>query len=783
MRLAGRMFLATAALTGGIGTASAAAEAQGVELVRTQFGVAHVTARDFTGLGYGQGFAQATDNLCMIANYLVTVRGERARYFGVEGANAANAGGDFFARYYYADATKRLHGMSRDAIDLMRGFVAGYNRVAAAPTPGTALECRDKPWLKPMTLDDMYTMVEARNVMVTAARNGAFVLAAAPPAASADARGKLSDAALAFADPDQADVGSNGWAFGRDATGTGSGLLLGNPHFPWQGENRFYQSHLTIPGKIDVMGGGLGAMPGISIGFNRDVAWTHTVSYAQRMTLFELKLVPGDSTRYLLDGKPKAMTKVPVTIDVRRADGRIEPATHIFYETVHGPVFVNPKAGIGWTIDRAFVMGDVSRGNMDQVDTWLAFARARSVADIRKAALAKIAIPWVNTLAADRHGNALYGDMSRIPNVTAAVSAHCTPSEAGLTAAKRSEIVILDGSKTSCNWAGRPRSPGAAVLPATQLPTTIRGDYVANANDSYWLVNARQPFAPAAPVLGEAAAAQGFRARMQLAEIERRLSDKGAPSGGRIDTDWVRSTLFSNRSYAALIGRDATVKLCRSRPEVRIKDRTVDLAAACDAIASWDGTDTIASRGSPLFREYWQRVADLPGLFAVPFNRADPVNTPRGLAIDDPKTSELLLRALGEAVLALQTNGFALDAPLGALQKVERNGRIIPVPGGLGDQGVLNAMRNRGLDKDGYAPVHGTSYLQIVGFDADGPVAEGIMSYDQATDPTSPYYSVQVERFSRGEIHRFPFHPAAIRSDPGYLRVALPDDPVLHGGR
>src|SRR3546814_7590764 len=96
-----------------------------------------------------------------------------------------------------------------------------------------------------------------------------------------------------------------------------------------------------------------------------------------------------------------------------------------------------------------------------------------------------------------------------------------------------------------------------------------------------------------------------------------------------------------------------------------------------------------------------------------------------------------------------------------------RDGRRIGLPGGPGDQGVLNAMRNRGLSKQGYVPVHGTSYLQIVGFDAQGPVPTGVLAYDQSTDPASPWFTVQTEMFARGEIYRFPFRPDEIRADPG----------------
>ena len=69
----------------------------------------------------------------------------------------------------------------------------------------------------------------------------------------------LADAAQALRDVGLLDspLGSNACAFGKDVTGNRSGMLLGNPHFPWSGPNRFYEMHLTIPGQMDVMGGGI----------------------------------------------------------------------------------------------------------------------------------------------------------------------------------------------------------------------------------------------------------------------------------------------------------------------------------------------------------------------------------------------------------------------------------------------------------------------------------------------------------------------------------------------
>ncbi|MNE78873.1 Acyl-homoserine lactone acylase PvdQ precursor [compost metagenome] len=68
------------------------------------------------------------------------------------------------------------------------------------------------------------------------------------------------------------DRGSNAVAVGSDSSFNGRGMLLANPHFPWVGGMRFYLMHLTIPGKLDVMGAALPGLPVINIGFNRHLA-------------------------------------------------------------------------------------------------------------------------------------------------------------------------------------------------------------------------------------------------------------------------------------------------------------------------------------------------------------------------------------------------------------------------------------------------------------------------------------------------------------------------------
>jgi acyl-homoserine-lactone acylase len=58
--------------------------------------------------------------------------------------------------------------------------------------------------------------------------------------------------------------------------------------------------------------------------------------------------------------------------------------------------------------------------------------------------------------------------------------------------------------------------------------------------------------------------------------------------------------------------------------------------------------------------------------------------------------------------------------------------------------------------------VHGTSYIQIVGFDDAGPVADAILSYSQSTDPASPHFADQTRAYAAKAWHRLPFNPQDI---------------------
>jgi len=49
---------------------------------RTSYGIPHIVAGDYESLGFGNGYATAQTSPCVLADTLVTARGERSRWFG-----------------------------------------------------------------------------------------------------------------------------------------------------------------------------------------------------------------------------------------------------------------------------------------------------------------------------------------------------------------------------------------------------------------------------------------------------------------------------------------------------------------------------------------------------------------------------------------------------------------------------------------------------------------------------------------------------------------------------
>lgn len=746
----------------------------------TEYGIPHILARNYADLGFGTGWAQAADQVCTLADGFVTVRGERARWFGADApADSAlssatrNLSSDLYFRgVREAGTVEKLmaepapRGPGREVKELMRGFAAGYN-TWLKKNRITDPACRGAAWVRPVSVQDVAARNFALAVLGGQGRAVDGITAAQPPTSATpptvtpDARDAARAARELFA-ADSADMGSNAVAFSGATTANGRGLLLGNPHYPWQGGRRFWQSQQTIPGELDVAGGSLLGSATISIGHNARVAWSHTVATGVTLNLHQLTLDPADPTTYLVDGRPERMTERKVTVAVK--DG--EPVTRTQWWTRYGPVVTSLGAGLPlpWTTTTAYALNDPNATNLRASDTALGFSKARGTSDVLAALRRTQGLPWVNTVAADSRGHTLFTQSQVLPRITDELAQRCS-TPLGRVTYPASGVAILDGSRGDCALGSDPDAVQPGIFGPAEMPVLQDAPYAENSNDSAWLANAERPLTGYERVFGTVGTQRSMRTRGALQDVS------AMAARGKLTVRDLQAHQFADRVPAGdLVAADAA-KACAALPggtATGSDGKAVDVSGACGVLAAWDRTADTGSRGALLFDRLWRKLP-VAQLWKVPFSAADPVGTPNTLNTDAPAFST----ALADTVAELRAAGIALDSPLGEHQFVVRNGKRIAVPGGTESLGVWNKVEPVWNPAGGgYTEVTtGSSYIQAVGWDGGRcPVARTLLTYSQSSDPDSPHFSDQTRLLSAEKWVTSRFCEKDILSSPA-LRV------------
>ena len=125
-----------------------------------------------------------------------------------------------------------------------------------------------------------------------------------------------------------------------------------------------------------------------------------------------------------------------------------------------------------------------------------------------------------------------------------------------------------------------------------------------------------------------------------------------------------------------------------------------------------------------------------PGVFTVPFDPNDPVNTPRGLNTDN----STVRAALADSVKELRDQGIPLDARLREYQYEMRGKERIPIHGGPGGLGVFNAISAPFKAREGFPDiVHGSSFVMAAHLNGTRcPDSRSILTYSLSANPDSP---------------------------------------------
>ena len=732
----------------------------------------------------------ADASACTLLDTLLTGRGERSLWFGPNARyddqvtlEASNLQVDAFVTDLHNRKvvekllSDKVNGPGREARAMVSGYVAGANRwLRDALRSGGVTDpaCKDHAYLRNgakglgrITALDLWYGVYLANLL---ASSGVFlkeIVDATPPSltdpgipdpddlplkvADLSATEKAAVLAGLGRDPERP-FGSNATAVGGDRTTTKRGMILGNPHFPWRGRYHFTQQHLTIPGRYDVAGASLVGSPVVNIGWNKRVAWSHTVSTAYRFTPYEYVLA--GPTTYLTEAGPRQLEHRTVRVKVRKADGTIGTVGEDLWRTKEGYVAESASTLMLWTPLSVWAIRDANGEQLRTIDTFLQMGKARNVRDLLRRQDKAAGMPWVNTTAADRKGDVLYADHSVVPNVSNAKAQQCM-TVVGRLLFQLAGLPGLDGTRaaSSCKWGTDADASRPGIFGPGNLPEVVRRDYVMNANDSYWTPNAAVRLEGFARIIGCERCERTMRTRMVTKYVTDRLARKG--DTGKESPRSLRRHEHQNRLRAAevmRVGNDLN-ELCNATGET----------AACRVLRKWDGRSTKSSVGTHIFEEFLERAPE-GSLWEVPFDAADPFNTPRDLA----ETSTDVRAAMQAAIDSLQAQKVPLDAKWGSLQVAgDRGARPIPLGGGMGDAaGNANALASYApvQNRDRYKPVtYGSSHIQAISFMNRGRVqARTILTYGQYENPLSRWDQDQTELFSQGKWVAFPFTPAEI---------------------
>ncbi|MEQ8477275.1 MAG: penicillin acylase family protein [Fulvivirga sp.] len=200
---------------------------------------------------------------------------------------------------------------------------------------------------------------------------------------------------LAEENDDDFSIGSNNWVVSGDLTEDGNTYMANDPHRTIAIPSLRYMAHLVAPG-WNVIGGGEPEIPGISIGHNEYGAWGLTVFRTDGEDLYVYELNPENNKQYMYNGNWEDMNVIKETIKLKDQEDVI---VELLY-TRHGPVtYVDPVHNVAYAVRCAWLEPGgspyLASLRMDQAKTWEEFREACNYSHI----------PGENMIWADPKGN------------------------------------------------------------------------------------------------------------------------------------------------------------------------------------------------------------------------------------------------------------------------------------------------------------------------------------------------------------------------------------------
>jgi penicillin amidase len=706
--------------------------AASVTIYRDDFGVPHVYGPTDASVIFGEAYAEAEDNWWQVEDNFVRSIGRASELYGEESLLD-----DYLARAMEIprlsrEEYERAPGAMRSLYD---AYAEGFNYyLNEHPEVETRLLDRVEPWYAIALLRFKYHHNEyigyaglrrqdserlLDGASISAGTSPGAILAGAPGSSDDEsvAAGSTTPRfqSLAFREEPtpggERSMGSNEWAISGSRTRSGYPMLLINPHVPFFGLSQYTEIHLQSEEGLVFSGQSRFGFMFPYMGHNERLGWTYTDNYSDIGDLYAETIEWRDGEPvYRYGDEWREVTVWTETIGVQEDQdaGLVEPREFRFIRTHHGPVLGIRESETDGPRPLAVRVTMLEEGGW--YDQWYDMMRAQSLETWREA-VARLAVPYQNTMYADADGNIQYIYNAAVPRRSLAYD--------------WSEPV--DGSDPGTEWNG--------YHSLDELPQYLNPDtgYLQNTNSSPFtatdgLEEDRDAFPPY--MVGQES--DNYRAQSSR-RVLRELQD------ATLD-DFARAAL-DTRIFAADEMLPPLIEEFRQL-EQALPARANLVREPVEALEAWDGEATIESVGATLFvlwAEAWDR---------------------RGTALQEQEQRWPRLTVLALVVDRLERGWERWRIPWGELNRMQRpdaSGQqpfddeqpSLPVagaPGWLGSVFVFSSQTPPGeLLRYG---VHGNSFVKVVEF---GPEIRGrsILTFGQSGDPASRHYFDQAPLYSQ----------------------------------
>jgi acyl-homoserine lactone acylase PvdQ len=410
------------------------AHAAHVTILRDEYGVPHIFAKDAAGAAFGSGYAQAEDRLEELLKNYRRAEGTMAEAFGAEFFHDDWRQRVWRHRLVAEQHYKELSPRSREVIEAFQAGVRQYMREHPEQVPAWA------PKLEPWQLVAL----------------GRYIIWGWPEGEAAD---KLKRAGI---QPDPvAYHGSNEMLLAPSRTALHVPIAVVDPHLSWYGPFRFYEMRI-YGGDLAFSGASILGLPFPVLGHSRYASIAMTTGGPDTSDVYEEEVRDG---KYKFRGEWRPLEARHEKIGVKVGD-KIDWKDVAIDSTVHGPIVAH-KDGKSYAV--AIPYADEVR-LMDE--SW-GMVTAHNLAEMKKA-LGMLQFMAQNIMVGTVDGDIYYVRNGRVP----VRPAGCDPSQP------------MPGSTGACEWQGL--HPFEDLVQITNPPQ----GYMQNCNVSPFAMMKNSPLVP-----------------------------------------------------------------------------------------------------------------------------------------------------------------------------------------------------------------------------------------------------------------------------------------------